>query len=220
MLSRRAKAAFYVLAGPAMSVNGWLYRALRAPRAGTVKVHLGPGRSNYLEGWINVDANVLTGACDVWADLRDPLPFPDGSVDAFYSHHVIEHLPELAAHFRETYRCLKPGGAYRVGGPNGDEAIRKFVENDARWFPDFPDARRSIGGRLENFIFCRQEHVTLLTRSYLEELLADSGFVNVRSCLPVRETHHPQHFAECLAKEWESNFDVPHTLILEAEKPQ
>ena len=61
MISRRAKAALYGAAGPFMRLNGILYKHLRAPRRGVVKVHLGPGQKNYLPGWINVDANILTG---------------------------------------------------------------------------------------------------------------------------------------------------------------
>ncbi len=219
MLSRRVKAAYYVSCAPLMWANGLIYRWTRAPRNGLIRVHLGPGQKNYLPNWINVDANMFTGRCDVWADLRDPLPFHDGSVSAFYSHHVIEHLPDLTQHFREVYRCLRPGGVYRVGGPNGDAAIAKFTENDSTWFGDYPVARKSIGGRFENFIFCSGEHVTILTQSFLGELLADAGFEKIRACLPVTESHHPSLFSECLDKEWESTFDCPHTLIVEAEKP-
>jgi predicted SAM-dependent methyltransferase len=219
MLSRRAKALFYFGAKPLMRANGVLYRLLRAPRRGTVRVQLGPGQKNYLPGWINVDANIFTAKCDVWADLRDPLPFHDETVDAFYSHHVIEHLSNLRSHLREVYRCLKSGGVYRVGGPNGDAAIKKFVEGDEQWFDNFPDQRASIGGKFENFIFCRQEHLTILTFSYLEELMTNAGFIEIRSCLPIRETSRPELFDECLHKEHESDFVTPHTLIVEARKP-
>lgn len=217
MLSCRVKRAAFSLAGPFMAINGWLYRTFRAPRAGIVRVQLGPGQ-HYLEGWINVDANVLTARCDVWADLRNALPFHDASVDAFYSHHVIEHLPDLRLHFANVFRCLKPGGVYRVGGPHGDSAIKKFMEGDGRWFTDFPDKRRSIGGKLENFIFCRQEHLTILTFSFLEELLIDTGFIDITECLPTRETRYPHLFSSCLAREYESTFDCPHTMIVEARK--
>jgi predicted SAM-dependent methyltransferase len=219
MLSRRAKATFYTVAGPLMSLNGLLYKQLRAPRTGMVRAHLGPGQKGYLEGWINIDANIFTGKCDLWADLRNPLPFHDGTLDAVYSHHMVEHLPDVAAHIRDVHRCLKSGGKYRLAGPNGDMAIRKFIENDSEWFGDFPDKRASIGGRFENFIFCRQEHLTILTFSYLEELLTRSGFVQIQSCLPVRETGAPELFQDCLGNEWESDFDRPHTLVVEATKP-
>lgn len=202
-----------------MRVNGILYKHLRAPRSGEVRVHLGPGQKNYIDGWINVDANIFTGKADVWADLRNPLPFHDDSVDAMYSHHVIEHLPDMAGHLAEVLRCLKPGGIYRVGGPNGDSAIKKFVEGDKGWFGGFPDDRRSIGGRLENFIFCRQEHLTILTASFLSELLTDAGFTSIAEHLPIRSSEEPELFARALATEEESDWETPHTLILEARKP-
>jgi predicted SAM-dependent methyltransferase len=219
MMDRSAKAAFYAACGPAMKANAAIYRWLRAPKSGKARVHLGPGLHNYIPDWINVDANMFTGKCDVWADLRNPLPFADNSIEAFYSHHVVEHLASTEKHFQEVYRCLRPGGVYRVGAPNGDSAIRKFMENDAAWFSEFPDNRRSIGGRFENFIFCRGEHLTIFTYSFCEELMADIGFTNLRRCLPKKETRFPDIFRPCMEKEWESDFDVPHTLIIEAEKP-
>lgn len=219
MLNRKAKARFYSLAGPLLAANGMIYRQFRAPRNGALRVQLGPGRTNYLSGWVNVDANMFTAKCDLWADLRNPLPFHDDSVDAIYSHHVIEHLPDLRGHLQEVYRCLKSGGACRIGGPNGDSAIKKFVEDDGEWFSRFPDERVSIGGKFENFIFCRQEHLTILTFSFLEELMSKAGLVDIRSCLPVKETNYPALFRECLCKEYESDFVTPHTLIVEARKP-
>jgi predicted SAM-dependent methyltransferase len=219
MLARSVKAAFYGVMGPAMAVNAMLYRALRAPRQGFVRVHLGPGQRHYLSGWINVDANMFTGRCDLWADLRQPLPFFSNSVDCFYSHHVVEHLPDLAAHLRDVFRCLKSGGAYRFGGPHGDNAIRMFQERNASWFSDFPDKRASIGGRLENFIFCRGEHLTLLTESYMRELLQGAGFEAVQPYMPTVDTGHDDLFADCLAHETEHDLACPHTLIIEARKP-
>lgn len=219
MMSRKAKRVFYALAGPLMRINGTFYRYFRAPRSGVVKVHLGPGQKKYIPGWINVDANMFTGKCDVWADLRNPLPFHEATVDVIYSHHVIEHLPNLTFHFRDVFRCLKPGGIYRVGGPNGDIAIKKFIENDKDWFGDWPDNRKSIGGRFENFIFCRQEHLTILTYTFLEELMSETGFTNIHKSLPVKQTYAPAMLSDCLIWEEESDYVSPHTLIIEAEKP-
>lgn len=202
-----------------MRANGWLYRTLRAPRTDGVRVQLGPGQGNYLPGWVNVDANMFTGRCDVWADLRNPLPFHDETVDAMYSHHVVEHLPSLVSHLADVFRCLRPDGVYRLGGPNGDSAIRRFLENDNEWFSSFPDSRSSIGGRFENFVFCRGEHLTVLTFSFLEELMSKVGFVDISRCLPVKETNYPEKFTSCLEKEWETDYEAPHTLIVEARKP-
>lgn len=220
MLPRAIKSAYYAVAGPLMRLNAIAYRSLRAPRHGTVKVHLGPGQTNYIAGWINVDANLVTAKCDVWADLRHPLPFQDASVQVFYSHHVVEHLPDLDFHFAEVFRCLVPGGLYRVGGPHGDNAIRKFTENDPAWFGDFPDKRQSVGGRFANFILCRNEHLTILTGSYLRELMGNAGFGEPRLCAPASETSDPSLIdASVLGKEYESTPECPHTLIVEARRP-
>ena len=75
-----------------------------------------------------------------------------------------------------------------------------------------------FSGRLENFIFCRGEHLTILTESYLRELLEDTGFADVSVCCPTRETTRPELFSQCLQVEWESDFENPHTLLVEAVK--
>ncbi len=157
MLSRHVKAAFYAVMGVPMWLSGRIYRIVGAPHSGmrdTVKVHLGPGQKNYLLGWLNVDANFISAKCDIWANLNDQLPFRPNSVDVFYSHHVIEHFADsrLVEHFRQMHKALKPGGFIRVGGPNGDMAIRKYLEGDISWFGNFPDYHDSIGGKLKNFI--------------------------------------------------------------------
>lgn len=219
LLGRSSKAAYYAVAGTLMRANAARHRWLGTPRQRPLRVHLGPGQRNYIAGWVNVDANAFTARCDVWADLRHPLPFRDGTVDALYSHHVIEHLPDLGRHFADAFRCLRPGALYRAGGPNGDSALARYAAGDASWFPDFPEHRASLGGRLENFIFCRGEHLTLLTRSYVEELFAEAGFVDPRVCLPARETGAPDVFGPCLPFEFEEDAAAPHTLVIEARRP-
>ena len=220
MLPRKMKSFYYFLMEPFMYINSRIYLTLFSPRSfkRNVFVQLGPGQRNYIDGWINVDANFLTAKIDVWADLRHKLPFRRNSIDAFYSHHMVEHLPDLKSHFQSVYNCLKDRGVYRVGGPNGDSAIKKFLENDYEWFSDLPDKSKSIGGKLENFIFCKNEHLTILTQSMLEEIMKDIGFVNIKVQIPSKETSFPEIFSKCLSKENENDFVNPKTLILEAEK--
>lgn len=222
MLPRQLKAAYYAAMSIPMAASGVVYRAALAPRSGLVRVHLGPGQGKYLQGWTNVDANFISAKIDVWADLRRALPFRSDTVDAFYSHHMIEHLPDslLPFHLSELLRCLKPGGVVRIGGPNGDAAIQKFLQGDRSWFPDYPDKRESVGGRFVNFVFCRGEHLTLLTASYLDELLANAGFVDRQAVQPSTETTAPELFdSAVLAKEEQPDGDLPRTLLIEARKP-
>ena len=221
MISRSLKAAYYSMCSYPMRANALRHRVFQSTK-GSQKVHLGPGQGNYLQGWINVDANLLIAKIDIWADISAKLPFRDGTIDAFYSHHVIEHLPDsiLGYHFSEMLRCLKRGGAIRIGGPNADTAMKKFAENDLGWFDDFPDNRTGIGGRFANFILCRGEHLSILTSSYFAELATNAGFEDICFCRPVTDTRYPQIFDEqVLGKEWESTPDNPHTLLMEARKP-
>lgn len=222
MISNALKRFYYDALSVPLRLSAGYYRRFRAPRAGQVKVHLGPGQRNYLEGWINVDANFISARIDVWANILHGIPFADSTVDAIYSHHVIEHLPDVAlpSHFREMWRCLKPGGVLRVGGPNGDSAARKLIEGDISWFSDFPDKRSSVGGRFANFVLCRGEHLTILTESYLCEIAASAGFVDFTSCRAGQETHFPEFFdASVLSKEDQPTDDLPHSLLVEARKP-
>jgi predicted SAM-dependent methyltransferase len=220
MLNHSHKALYFALLYYPMQVNALRHRAFPS-RVRSSKVHLGPGQGNYLRGWTNVDANCFTARSDIWADFKTKLPFRAETVDAFYSHHVIEHLPDrlLPFHFSEMFRSLKPGGVIRVGGPNADMAIEKFEEHNLDWFSDFPDQRRSIGGRLANFLLCRGEHLTILTSSYLRELAEDAGFEQISFCKPRWDTNFPSVFDQhVLSKEWESTPDFPHTLMIEAQR--
>lgn len=201
-----------------MWINGRIYRRFRQPNT-PIRVQLGPGVKYYLDGWVNVDANFLTARVDLWANLTDPLPFRSDSVQTFYSHHVVEHLPDsyLRTHFREMYRTLVPGGGIRVGGPDIGNACRKFVEDDLDWFDTYPTPRSLIGGRFANLVFCDGDHLTALSESFLRELATDAGFVDIRRCMPTKESSLVG--PEVLSHEYETDFDCPHTIIIEARKP-
>ncbi|ARV61238.1 methyltransferase [Nostocales cyanobacterium HT-58-2] len=221
MIPRALKSGYYFLLQYPMRFNGWFYKTIKCPSSG-LKVHLGPGQKNYLPGWLNLDAN-LTTKIDLWADLRNSLPFRDGSVDVFYSHHVIEHLPDavLQSKFEEMFKSLRSGGGIRMGAPHVGNACHKYLEKDYAWFSNFPDARDSIGGKLTNFIFCRGEHLTALDESYLAELATKAGFVDIKFCLPSKETTLTEIGIDStvLSLEMESDFEYTHTVILEAKKP-
>lgn len=222
MIDRNFKALYYTLFYYPMKINGQIYKCFKCPSKG-LKVHLGPGQRNYLNGWLNVDANIITAKSDLWINFLDPLPFKDNCVDIFYSYHVVEHLPEyhLQKHFNDMFKALRPGGGLRIGVPSLGNACRKYVDGDHNWFYDFPDKRKSIGGRFTTTIFCRGEHLTALDESYLSEIAEQAGFIDIQFCLPIKETSLSDLglSVDVLESEWESDFDFPHTVVIEAKKP-
>src|SRR5476649_2903366 len=93
MLPYWLKRTYQVVFNVPMLINGKIYRIWRQP-PDPICVHLGPGKDRYLGGWVNVDANILTARIDLWANILNQLPFRSNSVKMFYSHHVVEHLPD------------------------------------------------------------------------------------------------------------------------------
>jgi hypothetical protein len=62
-----------------------------------LKLNIGCG-PNRKQGWINID---LSSEADLSLDMRERIPFDDGSAMIIYSEHFFEHLdyPNDAKHF-------------------------------------------------------------------------------------------------------------------------
>ena len=62
-------------------------------------------------------------------DLRRPIPVPDGSVDAVYHSHVLEHIDRhlVGPFLAEIHRTLRPGGIHRVVVPDLEAACRRYL---------------------------------------------------------------------------------------------
>ena len=56
-----------------------------------------------------VTSDVVDGVADRVVDGRS-LPYPDGSIQALFLTHVLHHIPDVEAFFREAERALMPGG--------------------------------------------------------------------------------------------------------------
>src|SRR5918992_2339635 len=112
-------------------------RSRRAAAAGSVLLNLGCGRTP-LPGWTNVD---LAGRNDaaLALDVRRPLPFASGSVDAVFTEHLLEHLSYDDATFllSECARVLGPGGVIRVVVPDFGRYARAYATGDGD-FLDWP----------------------------------------------------------------------------------
>ena len=186
MIPYRIKQVVFALVTPLTYMNLLRKRSLlrkwQTKTNERLVLHLGCGKKR-LGGFCNIDANPLRRP-DLTVDLRIGLPFPAGSVDAIYSHHVFEmfSLSELRKVLAHCFTVLKDGGGMRVGTPSLDRAIDAYVRGDTTFFRDWPDEFRSIGGRFVNYLLCRDQHRLMFDFSFMAELLEEAGFVGaVRS---------------------------------------
>jgi hypothetical protein len=79
-----------------------------------VKLNLGCC-DNVLPGFINVD--LVPGPGVEVADLRQPWPWADGSVEAIRAWDIIEHLPNKILTMNEMYRVLGAGATAEISVP-------------------------------------------------------------------------------------------------------
>lgn len=87
-----------------------------APSTGAhrLMLNLGCGASK-LPGFVNVD--IVGGDGVQVADLRQPWPWLDDTVDYVYASHVIEHLPDKIQTMNELWRVLQPLGSALIHVP-------------------------------------------------------------------------------------------------------
>jgi predicted SAM-dependent methyltransferase len=161
---------------PFVRANAWIQRRKFDSQPYEGFLHLGCGQK-HLEGFLNVDLNIAARP-DLWIDIRKTLPFPDESIIGAYTCHVLEHFvyEDALAALRETYRVLKPSAGLRIVVPSLEKALDAYLKNDSAWFGDWPDSRKSIGGRFNNYLLCRDQHKLMFDFSLLEELLDQAGF--------------------------------------------
>lgn len=118
-------------------------------------------KSDLSEEWIEDDISH-----DLLANTK--IPLEDNSLDAIYSSHVMEHLPQDSVEyfFKEAKRILKPGGIMRISVPDTDLAINAFLRGDRRFFEEFYSER------------CDDISMSNLLVRYVSTQAVDSKFSN------------------------------------------
>jgi predicted SAM-dependent methyltransferase len=117
-------------------------------------------------------------------DLTKRFPWPDGSADAVYSSHTLEHLSrEAGEHFiAECRRVLKPGGVIRIVVPDLVRIVGEYQEGrvDGRDFLNELGAHAPWAGRgkLRQIaaLFSGSVHLCMYDETALAELMTRHGF--------------------------------------------
>ncbi len=216
------KDLFHGTMGELSLLNKWRLGILGSSRLASSRkdaqlwVHLGCGQ-HYAEGMVNVDVNPFVRS-DVWLDLRKGLPFADGSVDAIYCCHTLEHFHEwdVRGILRECLRILKPGKGIRIVTPDLQKSVEAYLRGDREFFSGFPDKRESMGGKLANHLLCRDQHRLVFDFGFWSEILKSEGFEPVRECSPHRSEIFPA--AELPIFEYEKP-ERHHSVFVEAFRP-
>jgi|SRR5262245_6907392 len=181
-------------------------------------LHLGSGKRYIaLPAYVNIDIHPLYRK-DIWLDVRLGLPFPSRAVDAIYCAHLLEHFaaPHALRLLRECRRVLRASGGIRLVTPHLGKAIAAYVADDRDYFSDFPDRRRSLGGRFVNHMLCRDQHRLLFDFSFMEECLEEAGFTGVVECRPQESRLFP---AEDLCRLEHETQETHNSLFVEARCP-
>ncbi|MEO8078027.1 MAG: methyltransferase domain-containing protein [Acidobacteriota bacterium] len=164
-------------------------RGVRAARryqgARGLQIQLGSGGQRK-EGWVNVD---LFADADVQLDLREPLPFADGSATLVYAEHVLEHFTyptEARALLSEIWRVLAPGGMIKLVVPDAGRALVAYGASDAEFFAargvrSYLASESPTPMHIVNYIFRQDgQHKYAYDAETLAQALALGGFTNAR----------------------------------------
>lgn len=168
-----------------------LHKARQLARSGgELKLHLGCGNT-LLDGWINIDLAHPTRKQQLHWDLRRGIPFPDDSVRAIFTEHLLEHLTlsDALTLLKECRRVLKSDGVLRVGVPDLERYVQSYLGRD----PVIDLHRPSRPTRAVAFseIFFFYGHRSMYDFDTLSVLLCEAGFSRVERCEFGRGSLHP-----------------------------
>jgi predicted SAM-dependent methyltransferase len=162
---------------------------------GPIKLNIGCG-TDYKKGWINIDNNSDDNIekLDLNWDLRNPLPFEDGSVDYIFNEHFFEHLtvPEALAVMVDLKRVLKDTGVLRIAMPDLEAVVDTYINVPLNKDPVIKEFKIDfIQTRAEwmNMSFRWWGHQWLYDWEELERRLKEAGFTKLNRCKLGKSKH-------------------------------
>jgi len=171
---------------------------LDPPPPGQRRVEIGAGFSPR-PGYVHVDVVPFTDDIDLVAS-GDRLPLPAGWADELLSVHMIEHVPppRLVATLRHWHDVLTPGGRLTIHTPNGAALGAALVEAGRGAAPSYWPAMSAVFGYGRHpaetsgpeGLRGAPDHKLVLTLPWLQALLEEAGFVEVRDVSGTDEHCH------------------------------
>jgi predicted SAM-dependent methyltransferase len=142
-----------------------------------LRLHLGSG-AHRLTGWVNVD--ILGMSPDLHWDLTRRLPFEEGSAEAVFLEHVLEHFPldAVLSMLAESRRVLAPGGVIRAGVPDFGRYLESYAGDRAFIERERPGRPTPLLAVAE--VALSHGHRSVWDAETLELVLAESGFESVQ----------------------------------------
>jgi predicted SAM-dependent methyltransferase len=156
-----------------------------------LKLHLGCG-GDLRPGWVNIDLLPIpnlnmrsTEVIFIAHDLRRGLPLPDDSCCYIYSSHFWEHLDdhEGLQLLKECYRCLQPGGVFRIVLPDFARAFEAYMRHDMEFFGVIPmqsinveTELLTIADYIQYFVFQYGEHKHFYDPEKIRKVLDFVGY--------------------------------------------
>ncbi len=144
-------------------------------------IEAGAGDRQGKNGWITMD---VTKHCDIYWDLRRPLPFPDDRIAAIYSSHFLEHLSfrEGQQFLDECLRVLIPGGWFSICVPNARIYVEAYLGvrslDSAQLYPRAFNHTTSID-YVNYMAYMDGLHKYMFDEDNLLHILVNRGFRNV-----------------------------------------
>jgi predicted SAM-dependent methyltransferase len=142
-----------------------------------LRLHLGCGRKT-LHDWVNVD---LSGdRVDLAWNLARPLPFRDGSAEAIFHEHVLEHLSleQSLKLLEECHRLLRPGGILRIVVPDAGGLARSYANGGSDMLERVRPGRPSAMLALQEMFYWHR-HCTMYDAETLKLVVTAAGFSTV-----------------------------------------
>jgi len=161
-----------------------------------IKINIGCGLSG-IPGWFNFDNSPTIIASRIpvlrrllkvpsWPsdvrrlDVRNGLPFANGSVRYIYSSHTFEHFTydESLGIAKECFRVLRPSGILRVVVPDLSLIVSEYLADPEPLASHRLVSRLSLKRSLQDIVHPGSNHSQMFDARSLVHLLNTAGFTN------------------------------------------